>query len=230
MSKQNLELLGEAARLLSPLLGELVFVGGSTTALLITDKAAAEVRPTYDVDAIAEISSYAAYADFSERLRRCGFSEDVSEGAPICRWRLKKTILDVMPLDEKILGFSNRWYKPAMDSAVVHELEPDLRVRVVTAVYFCATKLEAFAGRGKHDYQSSHDLEDLMAVMDGRPELAEEIRSGPEDVRAYIGAEFRKLLATLEFLDALPGYLLPDQASQARVSILLERLRKIEAL
>jgi hypothetical protein len=230
MSKQNLELLGEAARLLSPLLGELVFVGGSTTALLITDKAAAEVRPTYDVDAIAEISSYAAYADFSERLRRCGFSEDVSEGAPICRWRLKKTILDVMPLDEKILGFSNRWYKPAMDSAVVHELEPDLRVRVVTAVYFCATKLEAFAGRGKHDYQSSHDLEDLMAVMDGRPELAEEIRSGPEDVRAYIGAEFRKLLATPEFLDALPGYLLPDQASQARVSILLERLRKIEAL
>jgi hypothetical protein len=227
MSKHNLALLGEAARLLSPLLGELVFVGGSTTALLITDKAAAEVRPTYDVDAIAEISSYAAYADFSERLRRCGFSEDVSEGAPICRWRLKKTILDVMPLDEKILGFSNRWYKPAMDSAVVHELEPDLHVRVVTAVYFCATKLEAFAGRGKHDYQSSHDLEDLMAVVDGRPGLAEEIRSGPEDVRAYIGAEFRKLLATPEFLDALPGYLLPDQASQARVSILLERLQKI---
>ncbi|HTZ81703.1 MAG TPA: hypothetical protein VMB66_00840 [Candidatus Acidoferrales bacterium] len=230
MSKLNLELLGEAARLLSPLLGELVFVGGSTTALLITDKAAAEVRPTYDVDAIAEISSYAAYADFSERLRRCGFSEDVSEGAPICRWRLKKTILDVMPLDEKILGFSNRWYKPAMDSAVVNELEPGLRVRVVTAVYFCVTKLEAFAGRGKHDYQSSHDLEDLMAVVDGRPELAEEIRSGPEDARAYIRAEFRKLLATPEFLDALPGYLLPDQASQARVSILLERLRKIETL
>ena len=69
-----------------------------------------------------------------------------------------------------------------------------------------------------------------MAVVDGRPELAEEIRSGPEDVRAYIGAEFRKMLATPEFLDALPGYLLPDQASQARVSILLERLRKIEAL
>jgi len=104
MSKHNLELLVEAARFLKPLLGELVFVGGSTTALLITDKAAAEVRPTYDVDAIAEISSHAAYADFSERLRRCGFREDTSEGAPICRWQQKKTILDVMPLDEKILG------------------------------------------------------------------------------------------------------------------------------
>lgn len=230
MSKHNLELLAEAARLLKPLLRELVFVGGSTTALLITDRAAAEVRPTYDVDAIAEITSYAAYADFSERLRGCGFKEDTSEGAPICRWRQKKTILDVMPLDANILGFSNLWYKPALESSVDHELEPDLRVRVVTAVYFCATKLEAFAGRGKNDYQSSHDLEDLMAVVDGRAELVEEIRDGVGNVRAYIAAEIRKLLAVREFLDALPGYLLPDPASQARVSILLERLKKIAAL
>jgi hypothetical protein len=123
MSKHNLELPAEAARLLKPLVGELVFVGG-TTALLITHKAAAEVRPTYDVDAIAGITSYAAYADFSERLRGCGFTEDTSEGAPICRWRQKKTILDVMPLDANILGFSNRWYKPALESSVEHELEP----------------------------------------------------------------------------------------------------------
>jgi hypothetical protein len=123
MSKHNLALLIDAARLLRPLLNELVFVGGCTTALFITDKAAPDVRPTYDVDAIAEITSYAGYAEFSERLRRQGFAEDVSEGAPICRWRLKKTILDVMPIDEKILGFSNRWYQGAIDSATVHELE-----------------------------------------------------------------------------------------------------------
>ncbi len=65
-----------------------------------------------------------------------------------------------------------------------------------------------------------------MAVLDGRAELVEEIRAGAENVRGYIAAEIRKLLATREFLDALPGYLLPDQASQARVSILLERLKK----
>ena len=134
------------------------------------------------------------------------------------------------PLDAKILGFSNLWYKAALDSAVIHELEPDLRVRVVTAVYFCATKLEAFAGRGKKDYQSSHDLEDLMAVVDGRAEVVEEIRADTKDVRAYIAEEIRKLLLIREFLDAIPGYLLPDQASQARVSLLLERLNKIAAL
>jgi hypothetical protein len=74
MSHRNLQLLTDAAELLRRLLGELVFVGGWTTALLVTDRAAAEVRPTYDVDAIAEITSYSGYVDFSERLRKLGFT------------------------------------------------------------------------------------------------------------------------------------------------------------
>lgn len=230
MANHNLELLTDAARLLKPLLNELVFVGGCATALLITDKAAAEVRPTYDVDAIAEITSYAAYVDFSERLRQLGFAEDDDDGAPICRWRQQKTILDVMPLDEKILGFSNRWYKPAMDSAEGRELEPELRIRVVTAVYFCATKLQAFAGRGKADYLSSHDLEDLIAVIDGRTELVQEIQSAPNDIRAYIASEMKQLLGTSAFMDALPGYLLPDAASQARITTILGNLQQIGQL
>ena len=77
-----------AARLLRPLLGELVFVGGTVTGLLITDKAAADPRPTPDVDAIAGIASYAEYAAFGDRLRALGFSEDTSEGAPLCRWSI----------------------------------------------------------------------------------------------------------------------------------------------
>ena len=68
-----------------------------------------------------------------------------------------------------------------------------------------------------------------MAIVDGRSELIKEIEDGPEDVRAYIASEINKLLATSNFLDALPGYLLPDQASQARLSILLERLKKVAA-
>jgi hypothetical protein len=50
-----------AARL-KPLLPEIVFVGGCTTGVLITDPAAAPVRATDDVDVIVEIASYAAYA------------------------------------------------------------------------------------------------------------------------------------------------------------------------
>jgi hypothetical protein len=81
MRDTNLERLIAAARLLKPLLDELVFVGGCATGLLITDPAAPSVRPTFDVDAIADVASYSEYVDFSDRLRGVGFVEDTSEGA-----------------------------------------------------------------------------------------------------------------------------------------------------
>src|SRR5271170_2096395 len=111
MQNSNLELLKEVAKRLGPLLSEVVFVGGCTTGLFITDEAAADVRPTFDVDVIAEITSYADYATFSERLRSLGFREDTSKGAPLCRWLIDGMKLDVMPIEEKIFGFSNRWYR-----------------------------------------------------------------------------------------------------------------------
>jgi len=121
-------------------------VGGCATGLLITDAAGAEVRPTFDVDVIAEITSYAGYEAFSERLRSRGFEEDVSEGAPQCRWLVDGMKLDVMPLDEKILAFTNRWYRGALTEAKGIEVELKLRIRVITAPYFIAAKLEAFNG------------------------------------------------------------------------------------
>lgn len=230
MADRNLELLKVAARQLLSLLDELVFVGGCITSLLITDEAAADVRPTFDVDAIAEITSLGEYARFSDRLRKLGFTEDASEGAPICRWQNEQTRLDVLPLDEKILGFSNPWYKPAMESAHEYEIEENLRIRIVTAPYFCATKLEAFKGRGKGDYLASHDLEDLIAVIDGRPELLDELRTTPDDVRSYVAQAITRLLATDKFIDALPGYLPHDESSQGRLGILLKRLKEISKL
>src|ERR1035437_2265717 len=56
MRDTNRQLLLSAARLLRPLLEELVFVGGCVTGLLITDEAAPSVRATLDVDAITEIT------------------------------------------------------------------------------------------------------------------------------------------------------------------------------
>ncbi len=141
MPDTNLEQLIAAARLLRPLLEELVFVGGSVTGLLITDEAAGDPRSTLDVDAIAEIASYAEYAAFGARLRALRFREDASEGAPQCRRTCQGTILDIMPLEEGILGFSNRWYGAAMAAAVRRQLRDDLEIRMVTAPFFVATKL-----------------------------------------------------------------------------------------
>jgi len=228
MQNSNLELLKKVASRLRPLLSEVVFVGGCTTGLFITDEAAAEVRPTFDVDVIAEITSYADYATFSERLRALSFREDTSKGAPLCRWVIDEMKLDVMPIDEKILGFTNRWYRVAMDAAQETELEPALRIRLITPPHFIATKLEAFRSRGRGDYTNSHDLEDLLTVIDGREGIVEEIAAAPE-VQPYIAEQFLTFLRTRAFLDALPGYLLPDSTSQARFPILLDRIKQISA-
>jgi predicted nucleotidyltransferase len=227
MRDANRELLLSAARLLRPMLEELVFVGGCATGLLMTDDAAAGIRATIDVDAIAEITSYPEYIAFSARLRKVGFTQDTSEGAPLCRWVHAGVILDVMPLDPKILGFSNRWYKEAMIAAELRTLEPSLQIRSITAPFFLATKLEAFKGRGRRDYFGSHDLEDVLSVIDARPELLDEVRAAPDDLRAYLALEFRALLQDPRFLDALPGHLLPDAASQARIPLLLHRIEEL---
>jgi hypothetical protein len=58
------------------------------------------VRPTYVVDAIAEITSSVEYAGFSEKLKVLGFREDTRDGTPLCRWCQETTTLDVMPLDD----------------------------------------------------------------------------------------------------------------------------------
>lgn len=131
-----------------------------------------------------------------------------------------------MPTEERILGFSNRWYAPALASAQRVTIA-GLEARLITAVLFVATKLEAFQGRGKMDYRASHDLEDIVAVVDGRAELPGEVATAPADVRTYIGDTMRHLLETAEFVEALPGFLLPDAASQARRQMVLEQLRSL---
>jgi hypothetical protein len=66
-----------------------------------------------------------------------------------------------------------------------------------------------------------------FAVIDGRVELIGEVASADADVRDYIADEMRRLLQARAFLDALPGSLLPDSATQARLPLLLDRLRAL---
>lgn len=56
------------------MLDELVFVGGCTTGLFITDPAAGGIRPTKDVDVIVDVTSYGKYASLSEWLRTLGLA------------------------------------------------------------------------------------------------------------------------------------------------------------
>ena len=188
--------------------------------------AAAGIRPTNDVDAIVDVTSYAKYSQLAERLRALGLAEDTSDGAPICRWLHQDLIVDVMPTDARILGFSNQWYLPAIRSSQTISIA-ESQVRLVTPVYFIASKLDAFHGRGKDDIVMSHDLEDIIAVVDGRRELIGEIQRATAEVRRYIAIEINALLGNKVFVESLSGFLRPDSGSQARRPLLEERLKAI---
>ena len=145
----------------------------------------------------------------------------------MCRWQYEDLTIDVMPIEESILGFSNRWYEEALQTAQRVQLAEDLSIRAITAPYFLASKFEAFHGRGGGDYFASHDLEDLIAVVDGRDVLVSEIKESSSGLRDYIAAETKHLLQDRGFIDALPGFLPPDDASQQRLTLLLKRLRAL---
>ena len=222
----NLARLTEAAKKLAPLLDQIAFVGGCVTGLLLTDPAAAPVRPTLDVDAIVAVASYEEFITLEARLRALGFRQPPTEGAPICRWVNGELILDLMPTDSTILGFSNVWYAAALENAQRIRIG-DLEIRLIRAPYFLATKLEALHGRGKNDFRGSHDLEDIVTVIDGRAELAGEVRLAPADLKQYLRSEFEALLSNPDFVDALPGHLLPDAASQQRLGLVMRRMQQL---
>lgn len=222
----NREMMRQVALQLDGLTDQLVFVGGVTVGLLITDPASPAVRPTRDVDVITIIESHADYYRLGEQLRRRGFKEDQSEGAPLCRWVAGGWILDVMPTDEQILGFSNRWYRLAALTAEPVSLDADITIRVITAPCFIATKLEAFKGRGRADFLGSHDLEDIVGVVDGRPELVEECVGSPAELRAYLSNEVGQLLGMQAFNEALPGHVLDT----GRLPIVRHRLEALARL
>ena len=227
MASTNIDLLELAARHLEEIIDEVAFVGGSTVALLITDEAAPEVRPTVDVDLIVEVGSLNDYHNLGVRLRSKGFNEDSSDGAPLCRYRGHGFIVDVVPTDPKILGFSNRWYVSALRQAQKKILPSGNSIKVISAEYFIATKLEAFSGRGHGDYLASHDLEDIMAVIDGRPEIIGELNTADELLRSYVRERIQQLLEDPDFLEALPGFLPGDGASQQRLPGLMIRLKSL---
>ena len=192
----NRDRLVRTARRLEPLLAELVFVGGQMAELLVTDPAAVRVRPTDDVDVVVRITTRSAYHDLQQRLATLGFEPDMREQAPICRTRTRDgLILDVMPLDASILGFGNRWYPLALDTATELPLEPGLTIRAIAAPAFLATKWEAFANRGDADVLMSRDIEDILTLVAGRPRIVDEVRESPADVRAFIQTQTHRLLA-----------------------------------
>lgn len=223
----NLPYLILVAEALGSLQDSMVFVGGCAAGLLLTDPAASRIRVTTDVDAVVETATWVEYCKLEAQMPGRGFVRDAESGV-ICRWKHKSSgiLFDMMPVDPKVLGFSNRWYPEAVRTATHVELREGLSIRLVSAPAFVATKLEAFVDRGKSDLMS-HDLEDVLIVVDGRPSLPDEIDSASSPLKEVVQSRLRALLRDPAFENFLPGLIDDADPRGARSEIVLKRLATI---
>lgn len=219
-------------RLVARAIGEelcarVVFVGGCSTGLLISDAYTQEqIRHTEDVDVIVQVSSRMDWHTLQEQLRERGFREDISpnNANPVCTMRFQGLRVDFMPDDEAILGFTNRWYRDAYENATRFSLGSGQHIRLIRPEYFVATKLEAYLGRGNNDPLSSHDIEDILLLLDGRPTLIEEVHNAPVTLRQYIAGELCRLKQHYSFEHALSAVANGDTAREDYLYQRLERL------
>jgi len=73
-------------------------------------------------------------------------------------------------------------------------------------------------------------MEDILTVIDGRPELIKEFNQISADVNDYLKEEFEELLSDPEFTNSINWHLSGDEANQTRIPIIIERIRAIAGL
>lgn len=226
----NVAMLIRVVRQLAPLLDRFVFLGGVVTELLITERGAPGARHTKDVDVVVDVMNRGEYSELlREQLIGLGLSEDTRRGAPICRWRLDDMIIDVIPTRGEILGFSSQWYPLAFETARPHVLPDGTSIRLVTPACFLATKLGAFGDRGCRDPMASHDLEDVISVIDGRSEIVDDLAAASADIRACVAGQLTDLMSRRNAPEIIAGQLMSDSASQARLPLVIARIRALIA-
>lgn len=165
MTSHNIERIKNITEGLGELSQQVVFVGGSVAELYADDPAATEIRMTDDVDCVIEIATYKDHVELERLIRQKGFKNDTDPDAPICRWIYNDEKVDIMPTDKSVLGFSNQWYTPAFPHRTEVALTDNTKIYIFPPLYYVATKIEAIRNRGGNDLRYSHDLEDVIFII-----------------------------------------------------------------
>lgn len=220
-------MLAVVARGLLDLNDQVVFVGGATVDLYITNPGGEPPRATDDVDCVIEITSRGGYHALEEKLRARGFSHPLDETRPpICRWRFSGILVDVMPTDAAVLGFSNRWYPDGIAHAEARTLPDGQSIAIFSLPYFLASKIEAFLGRGKDDFYGSQDIEDIVTLVDRAEDLRDKVVGAPQAVKDFIAEQFSSFLRNELFIQSVTGHLGPSVGA-GRVGRALELIRDL---
>lgn len=204
MAGSNLKRLQKVACGLGDLNESVVYVGGAVAELYVSDPAATDIRPTMDVDCVVELASYKKFNELCDLLRKKGFQNDQSPDAPICRWIYQGETVDIMPDDEDVIGFSNKWYHPAIANKESRVLPDDTVIYIFPVTYYVATKFEALAGRGGNDLRTSHDFEDIIYILNSCSDFIEHYKNEKDEaLKQYLKEKMKALIARSNIMEEI---------------------------
>lgn len=226
MPSTNISMLQTVANGLGDLKEDMVFVGGAVAELYASNPDLSDIRPTLDVDCVIELRSKTAHAKLEGDLRALGFANDTSKGAPICRWVYQDILVDIMPSDSDVLGFTNMWYEEGIENKISKTLPDGTEIFVFPPEYYLAAKIEAHKVRGGNDLRQSHDFEDIIFILDNCSELPESITNANESVKAYLKEECSKLLKNEGLTEGIESAL-PYGSEEEATEILMELIQNI---
>lgn len=226
-----LELLRRAACELGPLCDEVVFVGGAVLGLLLTEELPEEDRFTEDVDFIVNVSTRADYYAFTDRLLNQGFQHDIY--GPVCRFKKQGLIVDAVPVEPAVIGFSNAWYAEGYAKAGLISITNEFRIKILFAPAYLASKLEAFSSPTREfagDMLASRDFEDIVTLINRRVELQNEFKQSSPELKEYLVSALVKLLDSRDLEEGVSACLPSTMAGQQRRPLIISRIKNLAAM
>lgn len=218
--------IGAIATGLAPLDKEVYFIGGVVTSLYAENPAVYHHRATDDVDVLIEITSRGKYYALQEKLRSLGFVED-AESDVICRWKYQGITVDIMPLDEGVLGFTNKWYEEGIKHAEQRDIGGGQLINIFSYPYFLATKLEALNNR-KTDWRYSKDFEDIIKTLDSVNLEKTKFHNLNPHLIAYLSNEIKGLFTNTRFLNEAIFCAIYPNNQQERIDEIIAKLESLQ--
>jgi hypothetical protein len=202
----NLGVVAEVAGALKDFKNEMVFVGGAVVSLYTDDPAADEIRPTAHIDMTLKVVGLSTWTTIQEKLAGLGFHPDPF-GQSICSYKYKDIPVDIMPAQDSALGPTNKWYAVGFSDLWTVTVKRE-EIQILPPPCYLATKFEAFNNRGK-DYRTSHDMEDIIYIVDNRTTIVAEIKNSVPPIKPFLQSQFLKLKNNGNYHEILSAHIHP---------------------
>ena len=219
----NIGIVSEIAKALGEIKDDIVFVGGAVVSLYTDDPAADEIRPTKDIDMTLQIVNLHHWQQINEKLAELGFNPD-PYGQSICSYKYNDIPVDIMATEDGPLGPANRWFKPGFENLWTAKAK-EQEIKILSAPCYLATKFEAFKHRGS-DYRTSHDIEDIIYILDNRINIVEDIARDNTLISSFIKDQLFEIVKKGLLKEVLMAHIHPIMSDE-RIPIVDKKISKI---